>query len=179
MIAHPPGEEIQFDWLELPNPLEGWGVRERPTCWWGRSLIRIMDGTSPSTVQIARQRPDRTKGDRVDRTAPRRHARCSMTCTYDQAQTLVCDQAFTVAAVDPATGQLLWVLKNGEGDRKVSKVSALWHGSYARGVGGPVALDTRASADMRTKPETAPLLVGAYAGLVLDDNRLWSYPAGG
>ena len=26
VIAHPPGEEIQFDWLELPDPPEGWGV---------------------------------------------------------------------------------------------------------------------------------------------------------
>ncbi|WP_280686097.1 IS21 family transposase [Kitasatospora sp. MAA19] len=26
MIAHPPGEEIQFDWVELPDPPAGWGV---------------------------------------------------------------------------------------------------------------------------------------------------------
>ncbi|MCZ7456111.1 Mu transposase domain-containing protein [Streptomyces sp. WMMC940] len=26
VIAHPPGEEIQFDWLELPDPPDGWGV---------------------------------------------------------------------------------------------------------------------------------------------------------
>ncbi|MFD3480536.1 hypothetical protein [Streptomyces sp. NPDC058695] len=26
MIAHPPGEEIQFDWLELPDPPGSWGV---------------------------------------------------------------------------------------------------------------------------------------------------------
>ncbi|MFG2820942.1 hypothetical protein ACGFX4_16125 [Kitasatospora sp. NPDC048365] len=26
VIAHPPGEEIQFDWLELPDPPESWGV---------------------------------------------------------------------------------------------------------------------------------------------------------
>ncbi len=32
---------------------------------------------------------------------------------------------------------------------------------------------------MPTKPEAAPLLVNEYAGLVLDDNRLFSYPAGG
>ncbi|MEU1183827.1 IS21 family transposase [Streptomyces sp. NPDC005820] len=28
VIAHPPGEEIQFDWLELPDPPQGWGVGE-------------------------------------------------------------------------------------------------------------------------------------------------------
>ncbi|GCD99108.1 Mu transposase domain-containing protein [Embleya hyalina] len=28
VIAHPPGEEIQFDWLELPDPPEQWGVGE-------------------------------------------------------------------------------------------------------------------------------------------------------
>ncbi len=28
VIAHPPGEEIQFDWLELPDAPEGWGVGE-------------------------------------------------------------------------------------------------------------------------------------------------------
>jgi transposase len=26
IIAHPPGEETQFDWVELPNPPAGWGV---------------------------------------------------------------------------------------------------------------------------------------------------------
>ncbi len=26
VITHPPGEEIQFDWLELPTPPEQWGV---------------------------------------------------------------------------------------------------------------------------------------------------------
>jgi hypothetical protein len=25
-IAHPPGEETQFDWVELPNPPAAWGV---------------------------------------------------------------------------------------------------------------------------------------------------------
>jgi hypothetical protein len=29
VIAHPPGEEIQFDWLELPDPTEEWGYRGR------------------------------------------------------------------------------------------------------------------------------------------------------
>ncbi|MFF2431686.1 Mu transposase domain-containing protein [Streptomyces mirabilis] len=28
VIAHPPGEEIQFDWLELPDPPAEWGVGE-------------------------------------------------------------------------------------------------------------------------------------------------------
>ncbi len=28
IIAHPPGEEIQFDWVELPTPPESWGVGE-------------------------------------------------------------------------------------------------------------------------------------------------------
>lgn len=28
VIAHPPGEEIQFDWLELPTPPVEWGVGE-------------------------------------------------------------------------------------------------------------------------------------------------------
>ncbi|WP_234478358.1 hypothetical protein [Streptomyces sp. MBT65] len=26
MIEHPPGEEIQFDWIELPDPPAAWGV---------------------------------------------------------------------------------------------------------------------------------------------------------
>ncbi|MFF9727466.1 hypothetical protein [Streptomyces gardneri] len=26
IIAHPPGEEIQFDWVELPDPPAEWGV---------------------------------------------------------------------------------------------------------------------------------------------------------
>ncbi|MER6048547.1 transcriptional regulator [Streptomyces sp. NPDC001793] len=28
VIMHPPGEEIQFDWVELPNPPDGWDVGE-------------------------------------------------------------------------------------------------------------------------------------------------------
>ncbi|MFG1928670.1 hypothetical protein [Cryptosporangium sp. NPDC048952] len=28
IIAHPPGEETQFDWLELPDPPPGWGSGE-------------------------------------------------------------------------------------------------------------------------------------------------------
>jgi hypothetical protein len=26
VIVHPPGNEVQFDWLELPDPPESWGV---------------------------------------------------------------------------------------------------------------------------------------------------------
>ena len=37
VIEHPPGEETQWDWLELPDPPErvGLGSRRR-TCWSGR-----------------------------------------------------------------------------------------------------------------------------------------------
>lgn len=28
MIAHPPGEEIEFDWLVLPDAPDAWGVGE-------------------------------------------------------------------------------------------------------------------------------------------------------
>ncbi|MFE6839918.1 hypothetical protein ACFVFI_34480 [Streptomyces sp. NPDC057705] len=83
-------------------------------------------------------------------------------------------------AVDAGTGKLLWALKDGEGDRKPPAVTAVWHGRvYGRGVGGPVVLDVRTGADMPTKPEAAPLLVNSFAGLVLNDNRPSSHPAGG
>ncbi|GED90865.1 transcriptional regulator [Streptomyces sp. 6-11-2] len=26
VIEHPPGEEVQFDWVELPDPPAGWGI---------------------------------------------------------------------------------------------------------------------------------------------------------
>ncbi|MEU3771999.1 hypothetical protein AB0F11_02060 [Streptomyces sp. NPDC032472] len=78
--------------------------------------------------------------------------------------------------MDAGTGKLLWALKDGDEGRRPPTVTAVWHG---RGAGGPVALDARTGADMPTKPEAAPLLVNAFAGLVLDDNRLFSYPAGG
>ncbi|MFD6190356.1 hypothetical protein [Streptomyces sp. NPDC060275] len=29
MIAHPPGEEIQLDWIELPDPPVEWGVGDQ------------------------------------------------------------------------------------------------------------------------------------------------------
>ncbi|MFE5863179.1 hypothetical protein ACFQ77_21910 [Streptomyces virginiae] len=156
--------------------------------WRGeKTYAPIMEGAGPATVRIAGQRPDGSKTDRlVDVSTGQPRADMppglgSMSCTYDQAQTLVCAHAFGVAAVDPASGQLLWALKDGEGDRKPPKVTAVWHGRvYGRGVGGPVALDARTGADMPTRPEAAPLLVNAYVGLALDeDNRLSSYPAGG
>ncbi|MCX5014899.1 hypothetical protein OG765_28505 [Streptomyces sp. NBC_00555] len=104
----------------------------------------------------------------------------AMSCTYDRGQTLVCTYGFAVVAVDADTGTLLWALKDGEGNRKPPTVTAVWHGRvYGRGVGGPVVLDARTGTDMPTKPEAAPLLVNEYAGLALDDNRLFSYPAGG
>ncbi|MET9852212.1 hypothetical protein ABZY57_04570 [Streptomyces sp. NPDC006450] len=52
----------------------------------------------------------------------------TVTCTYDQAQTLVCPHAFAVVTVDPASGQLLWAITDGEGGRKAPTVTAVWHG---------------------------------------------------
>ncbi|MFE4205448.1 hypothetical protein ACFRSX_31065 [Streptomyces goshikiensis] len=155
--------------------------------WRGeKTYAAVMEGAGPSTVRISGQRPDGSKADRLLNVsggqvrAEMPPGLGSMNCTFDKAQTLVCAHAFAVAAVDPTSGQLLWSLKDGEGDRKPPKVTAVWHGRvYGRGAGGPVALDARTGADMPTKPEAAPLLVNAYAGMVLEDNRLSSYPAGG
>ena len=36
VIEHPPREETQFDWLELPNPPAHWGWEKRRSCWSGR-----------------------------------------------------------------------------------------------------------------------------------------------
>ncbi|MCY0930976.1 hypothetical protein OTB20_33255 [Streptomyces sp. H27-H1] len=146
-----------------------------------------MESAGPVTVRVAGQLPDGSRVDQLlDVTSGRLRAAMppgleSTTCTYDQIRTLVCASSSAVAAVDPATGQFLWSLKTGEGDRKAPKVTAVWHGRvYGQGVGGPVALDARSGADMPTKPEAAPLLVNAYVGLVLNkDLRLSSYPAGG
>ncbi|WP_369780653.1 hypothetical protein [Streptomyces sp. R33] len=155
--------------------------------WRGEKVYAAdMEGAGPATVRISGRRPDGSGADRLlDVSTGQLRADMppglgSMECTYDQAQTLVCAHSFGVAAVDPVSGQLLWALKDGEGDRKPPRVTAVWHGRvYGRGVGGPVALDARTGADMPTRPEAAPLLVNAYAGLILDDNRLSSYPAGG
>ncbi|MFZ3476014.1 hypothetical protein ACODT4_44290 [Streptomyces sp. 2.9] len=146
-----------------------------------------MEAAGPLTVRVAGQLPDGSKADQLlDMTSGRLRAAMppgleSTTCTYDQIRTLVCASSSAVAAVDPATGQSLWALKAGEGDRQAPKVTAVWHGRvYGQGVGGPVALDARTGADMPTKPEAAPLLVNSYVGLVLnEDLRLASYPAGG
>ncbi|MFB7467068.1 hypothetical protein ACFCZ1_26835 [Streptomyces sp. NPDC056224] len=155
--------------------------------WRGEKTYNAaMDGAGPSTVRVEGQRPDGKKGDQLlDVTSGQVRADMppglgSMSCTHDQAQTLVCTHSFAVVAVDPATGQLLWALKDGEEGRKPPTVTAVWHGRiYGRGVGGPVALDARTGMDMPTKPEAAPLLVNTYVGLVLDGSRLSSYPAGG
>ncbi|MFE7547994.1 terminase gpP N-terminus-related DNA-binding protein [Streptomyces gardneri] len=44
VIAHPPGEEIQFDWLELPDAPESWGVGEHAHLLVGHSRIRAGGG---------------------------------------------------------------------------------------------------------------------------------------
>ncbi|MFF1342066.1 hypothetical protein ACFVYT_29955 [Streptomyces sp. NPDC058290] len=152
--------------------------------WRGEKVYAAdMEGAGPATVRVS------SGGSKADRLLDVSNGQLradmppgldSMNCTYDQAQTLVCAYSFGVAAVDPVSGQLLWALKAGEGDRKPPRVTAVWHGRvYGRGVGGPVALDARTGADIPTKPEAAPLLVNQYVGVVLDDNRLYSYPAGG
>ncbi|MFE4634801.1 hypothetical protein ACFRJ1_15685 [Streptomyces sp. NPDC056773] len=146
-----------------------------------------MEGAGPATVRVAGRLPGGADSDRLlDVTSGLLRADMppgldSTLCTYDQTRTLVCAGSFTVAAVDPATGQSMWTLKDGEGNRKAPRVTAVWHGRvYGRGEGGPVTLDARTGADMPTRPEAAPLLVNAYVGLVLDkDLRLTSYPAGG
>ncbi|WP_159042500.1 MULTISPECIES: hypothetical protein [unclassified Streptomyces] len=58
-------------------------------------------------------------------------------------------------------------------------MTAIWHGRVYGRAGDPVVLDARTRADIPTKPEGAPVLVSEYAGLVLDANRLYSYPTGG
>ncbi|WP_159046530.1 hypothetical protein [Streptomyces sp. XY413] len=58
-------------------------------------------------------------------------------------------------------------------------MTAIWHGRVYSRADGPVVQDARTAADMPTKPEVAPVLVSEYAGLVLDANRLYSYPTGG
>ena len=40
VIEHPPGEETQFDWLELPDPPEGWG--------WGKTAFLLVGSLSHS-----------------------------------------------------------------------------------------------------------------------------------
>ncbi|MCJ0870197.1 hypothetical protein [Streptomyces sp. AP-93] len=146
-----------------------------------------MEAAGPATIRVAGQGPSGSKSDQLlDMTSGRLRAAMppeleATTCTYDQVRTLVCEGSFTVAAVDPATGQFLWALKDGEGGREAPKVTSVWHGRvYGQGAGGPVALDARTGADMPTRPEAAPLLVNAYVGLVLNKElRLTSYPAGG
>lgn len=144
-----------------------------------------MEGAGAGTVRVSGQSGGKKHDRLLDVTSGQPRADMppgmgSMSCSFDQTQTLVCAHSFAVAAVDPASGKLLWALKDGEGDRKPPKVTAVWHGRvYGRGAGGPVALDARTGADMPTRPEAAPLQVNAYVGLVLEDSRLSSYPAGG
>ncbi|WP_405438466.1 PQQ-like beta-propeller repeat protein [Streptomyces avidinii] len=154
--------------------------------WRGEKTYNpIMNGAGPGTVRLAGTQTG-GKGDQLlDVSSGKARAAMppgmsAMSCTYDRSQTLVCTHGFAVVAIDTATGALLWALKDGDQGRTPPTVTAVWHGRvYGRGVGGPVVLDARTGADMPTKPEAAPLLVNEYAGLVLDDNRLFSYPAGG
>ncbi|MEU6212733.1 hypothetical protein ABZ891_22860 [Streptomyces sp. NPDC047023] len=144
-----------------------------------------MDAAGPGTVRVAGPQVGEKGGQLLDVTSGTVRATMppglrAAGCTHDGAATLVCTHGFTVAAVDTASGALLWSLKPDEPGRTPPTVTAVWHGRvYGRAVGGPVALDARTGADMPTKPEAVPLRVNEYAGLVLDDNRLYGYPAGG
>lgn len=151
----------------------------------GKTYAAIMNGAGPGTVRIAGQQVG-DKGDQLlDVTSGKARATMppglrAFDCSYDRAATLVCTPGFAVVAVDAATGTLLWSLKDGDAGRTPPTVTTVWHGRvYGRGAGGPVVLDARTGADMPTKPEAVPLLVNEYVGLVLDDNHLFSYPAGG
>ncbi|MFE1876703.1 hypothetical protein ACFW9N_38565 [Streptomyces sp. NPDC059496] len=151
----------------------------------GKIYAAIMNGAGPGTVRIAGQQVG-DKGDQLlDVTSGTARAAMppglrAVDCTYDRAATLVCINGFAVVAVDAATGTLLWALKDGDQGRTPPTVTTVWHGRvYGRGAGGPVVLDARTGADMPTKPEAAPLLVNDYVGLVLNNNHLFSYPAGG
>ncbi|MET9568544.1 hypothetical protein ABZY34_05270 [Streptomyces virginiae] len=154
--------------------------------WRGEKIYAAsMDAAGPGTVRVTGPQVGENGDQLLDVTSGK--ARATMppglrgaSCTYDRAVTLVCTPGFAVVAVDSTTGKQLWALKDGEVGRTPPKVTAVWHGRvYGRAVGGAVVLDARTGADMPTKPEVAPLLVTEYTGLVLDDNRLYSYPAGG
>ncbi|MFD9306819.1 hypothetical protein ACFWCB_29835 [Streptomyces sp. NPDC060048] len=154
--------------------------------WRGeKTNAAIMNRVGPGTVRFA-GRQTAGKGDQLlDATSGRARAAMppgmsAMNCTSDRSRTLVCTNGFAVVAVDAATASLLWVLKDGDEERTPPTVTAVWHGRvYGRGAGGPVVLDARTGADMPTKPEAAPLLVNEFAGIVLKDNRLYSFPVGG
>ncbi|MFD3717006.1 PQQ-binding-like beta-propeller repeat protein [Streptomyces sp. NPDC058674] len=92
----------------------------------------------------------------------------------------MCSGPFAVVAVDPASGQQLWQLRDDQDGRKAPTVTAVWHGRvYGTAAGGAVALDARTGRDMPTRPEAAPILVNEFGGLVLSEGILTSYPAGG
>ena len=80
MIAHPPGEEIQFDWLELPDAPPWWGWGPTRICWSARWRIRAGGGRcwrSPRTSRtwsqaldaVVRRLGGDTQGWRFDRMA--------------------------------------------------------------------------------------------------------------
>ncbi len=53
VIEHPPGEEVQWDWVELPDPPASWGPGRMRTCWSGRWRPRVAGGRcwqSPSST---------------------------------------------------------------------------------------------------------------------------------
>ncbi|MCX5126870.1 hypothetical protein [Streptomyces sp. NBC_00347] len=93
--------------------------------WRGEKTYRaLMDGAGPATVRIAGRRPDGTKTDQLlEVSSGKLRADMppglgSVNCVHDQNRTLVCAHAFAVVAVDPATGQLLWVLKEARSARR-------------------------------------------------------------
>ncbi|ARE79445.1 hypothetical protein B6R96_36075 (plasmid) [Streptomyces sp. Sge12] len=154
--------------------------------WRGEKIYAArMDAVGPGTVRVAGPQVGERGDQLLDVTTGKARATMppglrSASCTYDRAATLVCTPGFAVVAVDAATGKQLWALKDGDAGRTPPKVTAVWHGRiYGRAAGGPVVLDARTGADMPTKPEVAPLLVTEYTGLVLNDDRLYGYPAGG
>ncbi|WP_405833565.1 hypothetical protein [Streptomyces sp. NBC_00105] len=102
--------------------------------WRGeKTYAAIMNGAGPGTVRVAGPQVG-DKGDQlldvISRTprATMPPGMRAMSCSYDRGQALVCTHGFAVVAVDTARGTLLWVLKDGDGDRKPQAVTAVWHG---------------------------------------------------
>ena len=59
VIGHPPGEETQSGWLELPGPPPGWDAAAARTCWSGRCRARAGGARSWPRPRISRTLPRR------------------------------------------------------------------------------------------------------------------------
>ncbi|GGY11460.1 outer membrane protein assembly factor BamB family protein [Streptomyces hiroshimensis] len=104
-------------------------------------------------------------------------------CTFDGLDNTICHTIEApdkrVFAVDAKTGDMRWQLPDPAANRIAPEVTSVYKGRVYGTTrdNGPIALNSRTGADIRTSPELAPILVNGYTGLTIDEGTVVAHHA--